>query len=197
MRWWHWGIGVVLILYAWQWRRVNDEVNLTINSGVIPGDPNDLAAARGVDVDAYSMARALMSEDSNQDARIGIGWAIKNHARNAGVSITTLVTRNTNPNHADHNGHYGREVPGQYCATSLSPTDDVIELAQSIMSESIPDPTGGAVLWDGPAGQDAAHARNPEQVPNDWAMQQAHRMQQGYEEVDLPGVTSTVFWKRG
>jgi len=197
MRWWYWGLGVVLILYAWQWRRVNDEVKLTLNDGIVPDDPNDLAAARGVDTDVYSMARAMMSEDSNQDARVGIGWAIKNHANNLGISITTLVTRNKNSNHAAHNGRYGREVPGQYCSTALSPSDSVIDIANGIMNGSTPDTTDGAVMWDGPAGQDAAHARNPEQVPNDWTAQKALREGQGYTMVTLPGVDSTVFWRRG
>jgi hypothetical protein len=169
---------------------------MIMHNGVEPVEPATLAADRGVDLDVYSLARAMQSEDSHHDARIGIGWCIKNHANNLKTSITTLVTRNKNPNHTEHNGFYGREVPGQYCATTIDPDDVTITNARLIMEGSIDDPTGGATLWDGPAGQDAAHARNPEQVPNDWKAQKAQRESEGYTLVELSGITSTVFWRR-
>lgn len=196
MRWWYL-LGIIPIFYIWKWRRIHSEIKMIIHNGVEPVEPQVLASDRGVNVDVYSLARAMQSEDPwHYAARIGIGWCVKNHANNLKISITTLVTRNKNPNHADHNGFYGREVPGQYCATTLDPDNSTIIDAQSIIDGSIDDPTGGATLWDGPSGQDAAHTRNPEQVPNDWAAQKAQRESEGYTLVELPGVTSTVFWRR-
>ena len=196
MKWWYYISFLTIAVAIWKWRRIRDEVNMAVHSGIEHSPPEQLASERGVDTDVYSLGRAMQSEDSHHDARIGIGWAIKNHARNLHITITNLVTRNKNPSHYDHDGFYGRVVPGQYCATTLSPDDDTLVDADGVMSESIPDPTGGATLWDGPAGQDAAHARDPIQHPNNWATQKALRESEGYTLVELPGITSTVFWRR-
>ena len=196
MKRWHWWLlaGIASAITIWKWRYMTDTVNLTLNHGIIPQLPSDLAADAGVDIDQYSLARALMSEDSNTDARTGIGWAVKNHCAKLGQSITAVVT--ANPKNTACDGHYSREMPGKYCSTAHSPNSTCLDLAADIISGTIADPTGGATLWDGPEGQDAAHARNPTEVTRDWPAQQAHRVAQGYTEVDLPGVTSTVFWRR-
>jgi hypothetical protein len=189
---WHWLlIGVASIIVMWQWRFAMDTVTLALNDGIIPTLPVDLAASAGVDIDQYSLARAMQSEESSTDGRTAIGWAIKNHC--VDKSITSVVT--ANPKNPACDGHYSKEMPGKYCSTAHSPSSATLDLAASIISGEIPDLTGGATFWDGPAAQDAAHARDPEKYTRDWAAQEQFRLNQGYSEVTIPGV-ETVFWKR-
>ena len=168
-----------------------DTVTLALNDGIIPTLPADLAASAGVDIDQYSLARAMQSEESTAAGRTAIGWAIRNHAGDR--SITSVVTEN--PKNPACDGHYSSEMPGKYCSTAHTPSSGTLDLAASIISGEIADPTGGATFWDGPAAQDAAHARNPEKYTRDWAAQEQHRISQGYSEVHIDGV-ETVFWKR-
>ena len=195
MKSWHWLlIGISSIIVMWQWRFAMDTVTLALNDGIIPTLPVDLAASAGIDIDQYSLARAMQSEESSHDGRVAIGWAIRNHCANLSESITDVLT--ANPKNPASDGHYSKEMPGKYCTTAHSPTSTTLDLAASIISGEIPDPTGGATFWDGPAAQDAAHARDPEKYTRDWAAQEQFRLNQGYSEVTIPWV-ETVFWKRG
>ena len=54
-----------------------DTVTLALNDGIIPTLPADLAASAGVDIDQYSLARAMQSEEGSAAGRTAIGWAIK------------------------------------------------------------------------------------------------------------------------
>src|SRR5262245_28749412 len=77
-------------------------------TGVVPCSPATLAAAAGVELEAYSLARAISSEEapSGDAVKALVAHAINNEARRRGSSITSLVTRAKVP---AHSGSYGTQ----------------------------------------------------------------------------------------
>jgi len=140
-------------------------------TGVVPGLPQDLADQTTYDLETYSLARAISSEEgrANADTKLAIGWAIKNRADAGGGSITALVT------HAKvsaHSGYYGTQrnidpdfgggphgPSDRYCSTANDPYDGDAQIAFSIQTGTLPDPTGGAQFFDRSAQDD-----NPQKV---------------------------------
>jgi hypothetical protein len=166
-------------------------------TGVVPGSPQSLADQTTYDLETYSLARAISSEEGrgNDDTKLAIGWAIKNRADAGGGSITALVTR---AKYAPHSGSYGTErnievgTPGyngsdRYCASGNDPYDGDAQIALAIQNGYLPDPTGGAQYFDRAAFDD-----NPEQVA-------ANRANEGLVLADVAGDVSSGlrFWRQG
>lgn len=171
------------------------------DTGVVPGAPADLAAAAGLDQEAYSLARAIASEEGHSDTtiKLAVAWAIKNYADRHGRSITSLVTRANNP---AHDGSYGTQSDIQseladgsanpkykhsdrYCSTALDPYEQEGQIAAGVLDGSLADITGGADQFDRPAGE-----RDPDQVAQ-------NRINAGAELVDVPGIDGSAirFWR--
>ena len=173
-----------------------------MTSGIVNGDPNDLAAAVGLDVDHYSLARCAQSEEnlSSDRAKIAVMYACKRHADNKGQSITYVVTRG-NPKRSDYdlaNGHYGRQGIHPYCTTLLEPTQNTINLAAQVLNGTALDETQGAQFWDNPHAQDALATANPYDEATGKGYRSsteiaARREAKGLTLVNIPGV-STRFW---
>lgn len=138
------------------------------DTGVVPGSPQSLADQTSYDLETYSLARAISSEEgrSSDDTKLAIGWAIKNRADAGGGSITALVTH---AKVASHSGSYGTqrnidETAGggqkgpsdRYCSTANDPYDGDAQIAYAIQTGSLPDPTGGAQYFDRSAQDDNA-----------------------------------------
>lgn len=185
---------------------VNDAVNLVAkgkrlthapydtSTGVVPGAPQALADQSGYDLETYSLARAIASEEGRADdfTKLCVGWAIKNRANASSGSVTTLVTK---AKYAPHSGYYGTQrnieqgTPGyngsdRYCATGLDPYDGDAQIAFAIQTGTLPDPTGGAQYFDRPAHDDDA------------AQTAANRLSDGLELAQIDGVPDSLrFWR--
>jgi len=184
---------------------VNDAVNLVAKgkrlthapydttTGVVYARPQDLADQSGYDLETYSLARAIASEEGRADGftKLCVGWAIKNRANATSGSVTTLVTK---AKFAAHSGYYGTQrnieagTPGyngsdRYCSTGADPYDGDAQIAYAIQTGTLPDPTGGAEYFDVTALDD-----NPDKVVAD-------RLAEGLELKPIDGVPSRLrFW---
>lgn len=174
-------------------------------TGVVPGSPDSLASNAGVDVEVYSLARALASEEgvSPIATQAAVAHAINNHANQSGKSITALVIAAVNP---AHRGSYGTQKDifkdlapdgvtirnaafgksDRYCSTANDPYQGHIDVAQGVLDGTIPDITDGADQFDRPSGE-----ANPLQVA-------INRVNSGSEQVDVEGVDDgdIRFWRK-
>ena len=151
-------------------------------TGAVNVPPASLAAEAGVDVDTYSLARMISSEEgrSSNTVKAAVGWAAINHANASGKSITDVLTTNKN-----HPGLYGTQVGG-YASTALDPYDGDIAIAAGILGGTIEDMTGGADQFDRPSGE-----ADPDAVA-------ANRIASGSHEVSVPGIDDggIRFWSK-
>jgi hypothetical protein len=151
-------------------------------TGAVNVSPETLAAQAGVDVDTYSLARMISSEEgrSSNVVKAAVGWAAMNHANAAGKSITAVLTQNKN-----HQGLYGTQVGG-YASTALDPYEGDIAIAGAILNGMLSDPTGGADQFDRPSGE-----TNPDVVAQ-------NRIDSGSHEVTVAGLDDTDirFWSK-
>jgi hypothetical protein len=172
-------------------------------TGIVPPDPQTLADQAHVDLDTYAMARMLSSEEGNSsnEIRVACCWALKNKAAREGKSIPDLLLRAKDPNHSGKFGTFINLDPSspyytvnsdgkpnaadRYASTALDPYDGDLEIAISVLLETIPDPTGGADQFDRPGGE-----KNPDAVA-------AKRLAAGQILADVAGVDPNVirFWR--
>lgn len=165
-------------------------------TGTVPGTPDSLAAVAGVDVDVYSLARALASEEGNSSTatQVAVAWAISNHAGLSGKSITELVTQ---AKLAAHRGRYGTQRnievgtdgyngSDRYCSTAQDPYAGHLEVARGVLDGTFPDITNGADQFDRPSGES-----NPDVVA-------ANREASGSELAAVEGVDDgdIRFWRK-
>jgi hypothetical protein len=184
---------------------VNDAINLVVQgprlttcpydktTGVVSCDPQSLADSTVYDLETYSLARAISSEEgrSSDFVQLCTGWAIKNRANASSGSVTSLVTK---AKYSGHSGSYGTQrnieagTPGyngsdRYCSTANDPYDGHAQIALAIQNGTLQDPTGGAQYFDRPAGDD-----NADQTA-------ANRAASGLVLADIPGLPSSIrFW---
>jgi hypothetical protein len=130
--------------------------------GIVPDDPADLAAAAGLDIETYSLARALMSEHGNDPDPylVAAAWAIKNYAAEQGRTITALLTDGKG---TAGDGRYGRQSASagtKYAATDQDPRERHARFAGEVLALELPDPTGGATHFFSPKAQDALNKRD-------------------------------------
>jgi len=164
-------------------------------TGIVPGAPADLAAAAGLDVDTYSLARAIASEEGHSDVTIkaAVAWAIRNYADKHGKTITSLVTHAKLP---AHSGFYGTQrnieqgtdgynSSDRYCSTALDAYDQEAQIAAGVFDGSITDITNGADQFDRPAGERDADAVAEKRISS------------GAEQVEIEGIDSSQirFWR--
>jgi len=165
------------------------------STGLVPGSPQALADQTPYDLETYSLARAISSEEgrSADFVKLCVGWAIKNHADAGAGSITSLVTH---AKYAPHSGSYGTQrnieegTPGyngsdRYCSTANDPYDGDAQIALAIQNGTFADPTGGAEFFDRPAGDD-----DPEKTA-------ANRAAAGLELAQIDGLPDSIrFWRQ-
>ncbi len=164
-------------------------------AGVVLDSPVDLASrasttvGRDVDVDSYSLARAIVSEASSGESdtsKLYRAHVLINLSNSRGLSLTQLATAHTNP---DRDGHYGRQIGGTF-ATTADPYVRDLELAELARSES--DSTGGAIQFSD------RNAFGIQAGTTDWSNHVAQRESEGKAGGTLPGSPGTlVFWWRG
>jgi hypothetical protein len=167
-------------------------------TGIAPCDPDDLAAAAGLDLDTYALARAIASEEGNSSPGVQalVAHAMVNHARLAGKSISAVLLYAKNP---DHRGFFGtqkdlettldngKHPSDRYASTASDPYEGHAAVAAGVLSDAIPDLTGGADQFDRTDSDD-----NPEKVA-------ANRIAGGSELVtglDDLGLGDLRFWRK-
>ena len=161
--------------------------------GVVPADPQALAAQAGVSIECYALARMLSSEEGRSSTRIkiAIGWCLVNEAAHQYKTVDRVLLR---ANNADHAGMFGTQKDidqsspnfgksDRYASTALDPYQGDIDVARGILDGTFADETLGAQQFDRPAGE-----KNPAQVA-------AKRVGAGAELVMLEGVDDIRFWR--
>jgi hypothetical protein len=166
-------------------------------TGVVPGTPEELADLAGLDVEAYSLARLIASEEgrSSNSVKAAVAWAVLNHATNSGKSVTALLTH---AKLAAHSGSYGTQrnieegTPGyngsdRYASTAADPYEGDGAIAAAVIAGQLADPTNGAEYFDRPAGES-----DPDKIA-------ANRAASGLVLADVFGVDADAdgirFWR--
>ena len=163
------------------------------STGIVPGSPQSLADTTGYDLETYSLARAISSEEGRSDdaTKLAVGWAIKNRANAGSGSITALVTRANEPSHSGFYGTQRNLDPStagyrhsdRFCSTGNDPYQGDMQIAYAIQTGTLPDSTGGAQFFDVPAFDDNA------------AQVAANRAADGLIAYDVPSARGGLrFW---
>jgi hypothetical protein len=142
--------------------------------------PADLASDAGTDLDTYSLARMIASENGRDSNLIqtAVAWAAANYAEGEGMSISDVLILG---------GHYGDQVRNHYASTRLDPYEGHVAIAEGVLDGTIPDPTGGATNFDAPRG-----LSDPDAVA-------LKRARVGLVQASIPGIDPTYmrFWRPG
>lgn len=130
--------------------------------GLIPDSPEDLAAAAGVDVNAYALARCLASEHPRDftDYLRCVAWAVRNKAAERGVSVLRLLTDGAGVAGDDYFGEQKAAAGTKYASTVNDPRRRHVQVAvEVIAASSSADLTRGATHFFSPRAQDALAAK--------------------------------------
>ncbi len=174
------------------------------HDGIVTDDPQVLASSAGTDLDTYSIARCIASEDSaaNETTKIAVGWAIKNAASARRRTVSEHLLR------GDYKSGLFGHGGGRDAATHRDPHEGDLRIAKLVALNKVPDPTGGATQWDHPHAQnsaefkeaiatlDVSQGRKPRRVlPVDQLIQK--RAKKGSVVVDVPGTDPAhiIFFK--
>lgn len=178
-------------------------VKFTVKGGIVLETPEQIAAGlskavgHAVCVPCAVLAAALASEGGSESraVRIAIGAAILNQARRTkGGDVVALITQGN----GQSRGKLGAQnLGGRYCASSLPPSKEDLEIAEGLWHGTIADPTGGAVQWDSPRAQRALLARGTSGYTKTAEQVAASRMKEGKKLVVLAGVPEDEirFWR--
>lgn len=162
----------------------------------VPQSPAECAAAAGdLDVDVYSLARMIRSEEgrSNVASKTAVGFAAVNQARSAGKSLTALLTMGNTGR-----GFYGpQNSGGRYAATDQDPYEGDAAIAAICLGGYATDPTFGSELFDRPKLQDLLLARGTTGYSKGSQGVADARVAAGYELVAATGVdvSELRFWR--
>ena len=158
--------------------------------------PAECAAAAGdMDVDVYSLARMIRSEEgrSSVQAKTAVAFAAVNRARSAGKSVTALLTMGSTGD-----GFYGpQNSGGRYAATDQDPYEGDAAIAAICLGGYTADPTFGSELFDRPKLQDLLLARGTAGYTKGSEGVASARLAAGYELVAATGVdvSELRFWR--
>jgi len=145
-------------------------------------NPADLAASANLDLDTYTLARVISSEEGNSPVahQLAIACATKNLADKYGAGIFDIAC----------DGSFGKQSGGvgsRPVSTWTDPYQGHVEIAKAVLSGAAGDVTGGAYQWVAPRAQDALHARDPDKYKS-FAAVNAERLQGGLRPVSIAGV---------
>jgi hypothetical protein len=131
------------------------------DDGLVDGNPIDLATAAGLDLDTYSLARALSSEHGQDpDAYlVAVGWAIRNYAVERGSSVFAVLTDGAGDAGDWLFGEQKAAAGTKYASTAQDPFERHVTAAVAVISGATPDPTDGATHFFSPRAQDNLSAK--------------------------------------
>ncbi len=118
---------------------------------IVDDDPQRLATAAGLDLDVYSLARMIASENGSSTAATILATAecARNKAAQRGVRVSALLLRSTI---AGAGGKYGEQAAGRWASTRRDPNGRHVECARVAMEGS--NAFAGAVDFFDPSAQD-------------------------------------------
>ena len=147
----------------------------------IDENPDGLAASANLDLQTYTLARVISSEEGNSPVLywVAVGWVAVNNSFDGDVfSYAT-------------DGSFGRQGSGRPVATSQDPYQGHVSVAQAILSNQVGDPTNGARYFVAPKTQDALHKRDPSKYKS-FADVDASRIAAGLKRVTPDGINSSL-----
>ncbi len=137
--------------------------------------PDELAASADLDVDTYTLARMISSEEGNS-------------ANIRQAAVAWVMVNNGGTGYAIPNGIFGRQGSGRRpISTSQDPYEGHVDIARAVLNGSIPDPTGGARYFIAPKAQDSLHARDPVKYKS-FETVNASRIANGHQPVIVEGI---------
>lgn len=163
------------------------------DTGWVTTPPRDLARAAGnLDVETYSLARAIGSETGGSASALekaAIGWSLVNRAKARGWTVTKLAT---NTSRFGNRNLYGSQEHGRVMSTARDPTDADVYVATMLLSGEWPDPTNGSTAFFSPRAQRVLHEQwvrderttryqTPEEIVESWR-------EDGLEPVVVAGI---------
>lgn len=119
---------------------------------IVGDDPATLANSAGVDLQVYSLARMIASEDGSAPAPrlLALAETTRNEAARGRVSIFALLTRSSV---SAAKGKYSEQAAGKWASTRVDPLARHLEAAR-IAIEDGSDVFGGATDFFDPRAQD-------------------------------------------
>jgi hypothetical protein len=192
-------IGIAVVLNNADPTKAKHEIG---SLGWVESDPFALASDAGVSLDVYALASMMQSEGGgSQQLRQAVGWTAKNMAASRGISIAKLLLRAGRYDKAEQafvahpsNGFFGPQNVGpRYASTRSAPSLVALGDADAVIGEEVPDMTQGSVQFDSPGTQDsllgklAGYNKTSADIAADRTKSRI--------EVQVPGITSTRFWR--
>jgi hypothetical protein len=144
-------------------------------------NPDDLAASANLDLQTYTLACIISSEEGNAPVLywVAVAWVAVNNS--LGGDVFSYAT----------DGSFGRQGAGRPVATSVPPYEGHVSTAKAVLARTIGDPTGGAKYFVAPRAQDALHAREPDTYKS-FAEVNASRLASGLKLVTPDGIDSKL-----
>ena len=143
----------------------------------IAENPDDLAASANLDLQTYTLARIISSEEGNSPVAYWVAIASATLNNSIGGDVFSYAT----------DGAFGKQGAGRPVSTAQDPYDGHVRIAQAVMTGEIPDPTNGATQWVAPRTQDILHLRDPSKYKS-FADVEASRLAAGKKRVTPDGI---------
>lgn len=162
--------------------RVGDKSSFSLTEPTeILQNPEDLAASANLDLQTYTLARVISSEEGNAPILywVCVAWVARNNSFDD--DIFGYAT----------DGSFGRQGVGRPVATSEDPYQGHVKVAQGVLTGQIADPTNGARYFVAPRTQDILHARDPVKYKS-FADVDAKRIAAGLKRVTPEGIDSKL-----
>jgi hypothetical protein len=180
-------IGEQMIGFIAKGSRVGpDTTNQRINDNEVDVDPASLASDAGLDLDTYTLARMISSEEGNSSniKQVAVAWVAKNNAQALGSSIFEYAT----------DGSFGRQTGGigsRPVSTWEDPYEGHVTIAKGVIAGTFADPTGGARHFVAPRTQDKLHAANPDKYKS-YADVDASWQSGGSQKIVVDGIDPAI-----
>lgn len=145
----------------------------------IAQNPDELAESAGLDLQVYTLARIISSEEGNSPVLywVAVAWASRNNAPDG--DIFSWAT----------DGSFGEQGPGRPCSTRQDPYEGHVKVAQAVLAGTVADPTEGSRYWIAPRTQDILHLRDSSKYKS-FDEVNAKRLASGLRQVNPPGIDS-------
>lgn len=133
-------------------RLTTSTIDVANGYSIVRETPTDLAARAGVNVDVYSCARMIASEDGSANGYVllALAEAIRNRARAANMTITRRLTISSKNESA---GKYSEQAAGKFASTRVDPTYRHVVAALAAINDGT-NLTEGATSFFDPRSQD-------------------------------------------
>lgn len=161
--------------------------------GVVPSEPEALAAGAGLDLVTYALARMISSEEGNSPGleKLAVAFAAWN-AHGNGIADALTTGKGDAGGYFKQQGYRYTSGPGKtasasvYASSAQDPHEDDVKIASAVIAGSVADPTVGATNFFRPGLQDQQYAEG--KVTRDGATVIAEWTGGGLTQVTVPGI---------